>query len=54
MSRDKAMYLYYNNDSLRNASVDAINNAAPLSIRRINAIPAAQKAKAAYNGSFSW
>jgi hypothetical protein len=54
MSRDKAIYLYYNNDSLRNASVDAINNAAPLAIRRINAIPAAQKAKAAYNGSFSW
>lgn len=54
LSRDKAIYLNYNKDSLRNAAVDAINSAAPLAIRRINAIPAAQKAKTAYNGSFSW
>lgn len=54
MARSKANYLYYNNDALRNAAVESINNSAPLAIRRINAIPAAQKAKAAYNGSFSW
>jgi hypothetical protein len=54
LSRDKAIYLNYNNEELRNESVRVINEAAPLAIRRINAIPAAQKAKAAYNGSFSW
>ena len=54
LTRDKAIYVNYNDGKLRDAAVKAITDAAPLAIKRIDAIPAAQQAKAAYNGSFSW
>lgn len=54
MARDRAIYINYNNATLREAAVKTINEYAPTAIKRVNAIPEAEKAKNAYNGSLTW
>jgi hypothetical protein len=54
LSRDKAIYIYYNDTEAKDAALKAINDAAPLAIRRANSVADAVKAKNAYNGTLTW
>lgn len=54
MALSKANYLNYNDYGKREKVVKTITDAAPLTARRVNSIPAAQQAKNAYKGSLVW
>lgn len=54
MTRDKIIYVNYNNYTLREAALKNINQNAPIAIKRLENIPEATAAKNAYNGTLTW